>query len=503
MQTPERFKQIGFLCLALFLIPLIGWLTGHYVETRYEAQFRNLVINTEKLITAQEYETRGLSYISVCRNLTKDDGNEAKKICSFADEVHYAKDSSLLTAAIGVFLFALIVGGRIIAGTNRRRMSLVFGPLVRVVMLLLAISVLAQGALFVYSVYTLEAAAIQRVHGGLLAAVGIGALVACWVLLRYSIGLLKSEPMVLRGVLLDKSKQRGIYDLTNKIAAKLKAEPPDFIIVGLEPNFFVTASKINLIGHEGLIQGRTLFISLSLLRVFGEDELASVIGHELGHFRGEDVAYSMKFAPTYARLGKALGNLGSDSGSAADIAKLPAIVALGMCFMEFAAAERTIGRERELLADRAGAEAADGFALARALVKVSFFAPHWARLSRANVDALAEGRMFTNLSQTYAQVCHELTENLDWAAAQQELGKYVQPHPIDTHPPLQQRLENLGVTLTDISPQQLVAPERAAITLIEDAQTIEESLSNLEAQWLIAIGAVVTPKTESPEAPGS
>ncbi|MGH9932140.1 MAG: M48 family metallopeptidase, partial [Pyrinomonadaceae bacterium] len=337
MESSKRYKLIGLLALCLFVVPLLGWWTGQFAESRYESQFREMVVNEQKYMTAEAFEARGLSYITFCKAARSEkDSGDVEKFCSFADEIDYVKLASVGTAAVGVLLFALILGGRLIAGTNRERMSLVFGPLVRVVMLLLAASVLAQGALFVYSIYTLEVIAIQRVHGGMLLAIAIGALAACWVLVKSSVAFLKREPMLLRGVPLDKVQHQGFFAFVNGIASKLKAQAPDHIVVGLEPNFFVTAADVRLAGQDTLLHGRTLFVSLSLLRVFSVDELAAVIGHELGHFRGEDVAYSMKFAPTYSRLGQALASLSESTGSAADLGRLPAQVALSMCFMEFA-----------------------------------------------------------------------------------------------------------------------------------------------------------------------
>ena len=497
MEKSERLKPIGALLLCLFAIPLLGWLTGVYAERNYETQFRDIVVNKQKLVTAADYDARGLSYIGICEKArTQPADDDIKEFCSDADEIRYVKLSSYGTAAIGVLLFVLIIGGRIVGGTNRKRLSLIFGPLVRIVMLLLAISVLAQGALLIYSIYTIEVTAIQRVHGGILLLLGIGALAACWMLLKSSVMLLRSQPMLLRATALGRAQHGDFFDFVNGLASKLKAEAPDHIVVGLEPNFFVTASDVKLAGTDLVLRGRTLFVSLGLLHVFSLDELAAVVGHELGHFRGGDVAYSMKFAPIYSRLAHALGNLGQTTGSAAaDLGRLPAVVALSVCLLEFASAERSIGRERELQADKAGAEAADAHALARALVKVSLYGSQWSVLTKANIDALSEGRMFTNLAQTYAALCAETTAELDWAAVQDALGKSVQPHPVDTHPPLLQRLQNLNTALADMSPQQLAAPENPASALLPGAGPIEEELSNLEVRWLAATGAVVIPAT--------
>ena len=499
MEHSNRYKLIGLMALCLFIVPLLGWWTGQFAESRYEGQFRDLVVNENKEITGKEFDARGLSYITFCKSARAEGGNAGiEKFCSYADEIEYVKLASVATGIVGLVLFTLILAGRILAGTDRKRMSLVFGPLIRVVMLLLAVSVLAQGALFVYSIYTIEVIAIQRVHGGILLAVGLGAIAACWVLLKSSLVFLKREPMFLRAIALDKQRHQAFFAFVDEVAAKLNAQTPDNIVAGLEPNFFVTASDVRLAGQDAVLKGRTLFVSASLLHLFSKDELASVVGHELGHFRGEDVAYSMKFAPTYARLGQALAVLDQTSGSAADLGRLPAQVALSMCFMEFASAERSVGRERELLADKAGAQAATAQALARALVKLSLFAPQWGALTNAHTDELAKGRTFTNLAQTYAGVCTQVAADLNWTIARDELGKSVQSHPIDTHPPLLTRLQNLNTTLYDLDPALLGTPDVPASTLVSDADQIEEALSALEVQWLVAIRAVVLPDPPAP-----
>lgn len=494
MENTNRYKLVGLLVLCLFVAPGIGWLVGQFVESRYEAQFRDMVVNDWKSTTAEDLAARGVTYLTVCGNLRSESpGEDTDKFCAFADEIRYVKLASAGAGAVGLLLLVLIIGSRVIAGTNRRRMSLVFGPLIRAVMLLLAVSVLAQGALFVYSVYTLEAILIKRVHFGILLVVGLGVLGACAVLLKSSFALAKAEPLLLRAVRLDGTRHAGFFAFVSAIASKLGAKMPDHIVVGLEPNFFVTASDVRLARQDAILKGTTLFVSLGLLRVFKSEELAAVVGHELGHFRGDDVSYSMKFAPTYSRLGQSLAELGQSTGDLANLARLPAMVALSICLIEFAAAERSVGRDRELLADRAGAEAADGQALARALVKVALFAPQWGALTNAHTVELEKGRTFTNLAQTYAGVCTQTSADLNWAAAREELGKSVQSHPVDTHPPLLARLQNLRTTLFDISPDQLTTPEVAASTLVPEVEQIEEDLSNLEVQWLVAIRAVVLP----------
>ena len=329
----------------------------------------------------------------------------------------------------------------------------------------------------------------------ILLGIGIGALFGCYQLLKSGLGLFKLSPLRLRGSLLARSDNSKIYHQVEQLASRLGAQAPDNIVVGLEPNFFVTSSAVELIGEKsGILEGKTLFISLSLMRILGIDELIAVIGHELGHFRGLDTEYSLKFAPVYSRLSSALKAMSSNDEGASALATLPAAVVLGVCLTEFATAERTVGRERELLADRAGAEAASATALASALVKVSLYSGQWSALTQKHIDILAEGNYFENLAGTYRAACESLFDGVDWQEAQASMLRFVQPHPIDTHPPLAQRLQSLGVALVTIEPGTGKPSPEPSISLLSGTEEIEKYLTNLEIQWLVAIGAVVIPK---------
>lgn len=484
-----------FFCL--FFVPILGQLTARYMANELEGQFHDSIVLTQHFLTDEDYKQRQLSYASVCSKMEATGATaETKAICSPADEVALVDLSSWALGALGVLMLTLIYGARWFTGTNRARLSWTFGFVVRAVMLLLAVAVLGQAALFVFSIYTLESMAIQRVHGVLLGSIALTAILAFWSLLRFTFGLFKLQPMLVKAIFLSREEQPELYAFVDDIAMRLNAQPPKNIIAGIEPNFFVTTSPVSLFGQNGTLANQTLFISLAMMRLFDKREFAAVIGHELGHFRGDDTTYSMRFAPTYARLGNAWAAMSVQTGGAADLARLPALVMLDTCWTVFASAERAIGRERELLADKAGAEASDAGSLARALVKVSTHAAQWGYLTQAHIDQLAEGRTFSNLSTTFENGCRTALSAMDWSVARDALGSSTQAHPVDTHPVLSQRLESLGTSLDAITLDDISVPTESSVLLVRHPEEIEKQLSVLEAQWLVAIRAVVVPQSE-------
>ena len=406
------------------------------------------------------------------------------------DEANFVTEMVIAGYAVGVLIFVLIIGSPKIAGTDRARMSAVFGPSARLVMILLSGSVLIQACLLIYSLFTLEASTIGRVHFGFMIAVGLGALYACFALIQAAFGLFRIHPMNVRA---QSSESPALRARVNEIADDLGSERPDNIIVGLEPNFYVTSAPVNLIGVDRLLGGTTLYLSLSLMRIFGDDELNAVIGHELGHFRGSDTIYSLKFAPTYGRLTQALSTLANGAGNASDIGRIPAVAALSAYLNRFAASERSVGRERELIADQAGASVSNPKALATALLKVAIFSGNWNWLTHKHIEELAVGRTFTQLSVTFTEVS-ELTADLNWPEMRDSVAATIQSHPTDTHPSFSERLHSLGLTNEHLNAADCDRPTSPSAHLVHNADEIDVQLSSLEANWLIAIGDARLPE---------
>jgi Zn-dependent protease with chaperone function len=218
------------------------------------------------------------------------------------------------------------------------------------------------------------------------------------------------------------------------------------------------------------------------MRLFTKSEFAAVVGHELGHFRGKDLEYSVKFAPTYARLTQSLRDIEPDEGSHGALGRLPAYVTLVVALSEFASAERAIGRERELLADQAGVQASDAQNLARALVKVSLFGIAWQRATQVALKEKQDTATTPNLALLYAKACEELVPMIDWEKARAFLMADVQAHPIDTHPPLGQRLKAIGITLEQVLAETLDAPNDSSVGLLNDTSAMEETLTVIELE---------------------
>ena len=177
-------------------------------------------------------------------------------------------------------------------------------------------------------------------------------------------------------------------------------------------------------------------------------EIAGIIGHELGHFGGQDIAYNLRFAPIYAHMGSVLQVASAVKGRIA-IAFLPAQAVLGFFLQQFSYAERAIRRQREDEADAAGVLVASAPAFATALMKCAALAPLFQVVQNEVVALLGRGRMLPNVSLRFEAIArHYLTDTAASDIAQ-IAAPHRAPHPTDTHPPTLSRLQTIGVTLEE------------------------------------------------------
>jgi Zn-dependent protease with chaperone function len=224
-----------------------------------------------------------------------------------------------------------------------------------------------------------------------------------------------------------------------------------------------------------VLEGRTLFCSLPLARILETDELLAIVGHELGHFRGEDTMFSKRFYPIYRGTWASLFEL-SVAGRAAflGVSLWPAIAVFSFFLERFALAENAHSRERELLADAAGASVTSASCMGTALVKLHAFAAIWSGVRDAAVSTMRNGRMFVNTSDIFAMAVasHAKPSSFEGIADRHT------SHPTDSHPTLAVRLAALGVTVDEVAEAAMrIAPAAPASALVDDYNRYERMLS--------------------------
>lgn len=427
----------------------------------------------------------------LCATPEADTDGELFVFCAEMSGLEYMMLGSVVAGLFGFGIPLFFLLASIFAGNDRGRLAAIFPVTVHATLIFVTISAALQGAVLTFGLFVAETYYLDRFHIYLIGAVGLGSMGVVYKLFMEALTFGAKYESGIHAVMIGEDAAPGLHTFVKGLAEKLGAVVPGNIIVGLEPTFFVTSAEIKIPDRPRPLEGETLYVSLPLSRLMTVSEFAAVVGHELGHFRGEDTAYSLKFAPVYAGLGQALMATTHESGEGiSGLAKLPAKAMLSFMMDIFARNERTIGRERELLADQAGAEAASAQALVTSLIKVSLYARIWDFIQAENVARLNKGRTTRNLSSLLESrarfdIEHKKMDEIIDAVAETSIS-----HPTDTHPTVSERMESLGVERSQIDKSQILVPESSAILLFRNALALEEKLTVMEHKLMAAAGFV-------------
>lgn len=420
------------------------------------------------------------------------------QFCEEVDNLALMRDASYAVGAgvIALPIFYWICSA--VIGSSRAALAWFFPHIVRLSLLALAGIVLVQGGILVSAVMIGESYIAGQVHVGLLFFVGLGALVACGTLLSQALILGRKQESVVDGRVLKRETHPKIFKIVEEVAKKLNAHPPNNIVAGLEPTFFATSARVRVPGEAKALKGETLFVSLPLSRVLSVEEFVAVLGHELGHFRGKDTAYSLKFAPVYAGLSSALHSIGSraengEAGGAMTIPALPAISLLSFMLEVFARNESKISRVREFAADKTATEVAPPQALAAALMKIALLAPLWPSLVRMSGERINKGAVFQNLSVAFGDYAQF---DLDPNKVQGLLGEILETritHPTDSHPPIGERVRALGLNTDNVNVNGLLTTRQPASVIFDELDELEKGLSMSLHKAMVSAGVCALP----------
>lgn len=478
-----------WLLFLLLALPAIGYGVAAGVQSHFGSELRAAVHKQYPNVSAERLNKLTISL--ACQR----DRTDLPEICSTNDGLVLMKRGALGVIAAGILLLLLIKLVGLLTRGNRTLLVLAFVPGLYLTTLALVGIIIVHAAIAIGIIYYLTAVFLGIIPTGILFAIGLGAAVGIWAMARATLSVVQKSQTYVVGSELSREEAPLLWSRVEELANSIGALHPHHIIVGLDPNFFVTEAKVACL--SGNVSGRTLYCSLALCRILSKSEMSAVVGHELGHYKGKDTKFSKRFYPVYRGTTEAIASLHAAGGEGIHaLALIPAIAVLGYFLESFSVAEHRLGRERELAADKIGAGVTDVATMATALVKVHAFTAYWASLQEAAADALKRGNMFINASKIYAETC---AQNAG-ASVLQGIAERHTSHPTDTHPSLGERLKNLRTSLQEVSPAALdIPPADCAVEYVADYEAKEEEISE-SYQLLLAQSLGISLGTEPVEA---
>jgi Zn-dependent protease with chaperone function len=388
-----------------------------------------------------------LDFAEVCREPPAGledlhDNLERAGVCAQFDRLHWGFLASLVVVGthLGVIAATLVLSRR--ARVSPAALIAAYRRGWRLTMASAFVQTFLLVPLLGYGSYELTTLAMDRYFPQLILLMVVGGVVGLWrcvsILLR-RVPLEFTEPLARE---VTPAEAPELWRAVRGAAERMRTAPPDHIVVGLQLNFYVTELAVK--HGTGTVTGRTLFLSQPLMKQLAPDEVLAIVGHELGHFIGDDTRITREFYPLRQKAQATMLTLAQAGWSGWTSAQV--LNFFGWCF---GSVEQGMSRQRELLADRHAAQLTSPAAAARALVRLHVF------LEAFKLAVAGDGpgaRPADPFSVPLAPLVRDRL--VPKAEFWTQLFEQKAPHPLDSHPALIDRLAALG---TPIGPAEAIA----------------------------------------------
>ncbi|GKS83797.1 M48 family metallopeptidase [Acidovorax sp. SUPP1855] len=463
--------------LSLFAVPLVTLFFANHVQRDLDARF---LVAIESRIDAatdlspanrqeQKDYYRAHPPSTICTDRTPDAQEYREAMCppySNNWQFFVARTVALWTLVAGALVLVAALALGALAFVNRRLQHASFVAGWRLMTAASALEVVVQGAMVAWLSFWVTAYFWHRYSPKLIMAVAIGVAVA--VVLAV-VGIFKrvNRHSEVEGELVQEADAPLLWQRIRHMAARLQTAPPQHIVAGIDANFFVTEAPIHVAGQ--VLTGRTLFVSIPLLRLLDQSEADAVFAHELAHLGGGDTESSARLGPKLVQYDQ-YHHAMRTSGLTAVVSPL-----LGLYRLIFEWALARDSRAREFQADRIAAQLVSPQAIGQSLVKIAAYARYRHKIESDLFDKEEQLAGDLGIAHFISSVLPPYAQSAEFRTAMQTANV---PHPFDTHPLMPERIRNVGWVLPESDYGAIVVrpPERTWAQDILTADAIEQRL---------------------------
>ena len=428
---------------ALFALPLATWLFVRYAEPQRDSDQLAAIeraIDQDAQLSAQQRDEQKAFFranppSSTCDNNAPRMARYRAAVCASYSELwqfHLAREVSFwtLVAAATVLLVVVALGAVAFANRASQYVSFLLGW--KLLTVASAAKVVVQGAMLVWLSFWLTAFFLQMYAVKLI----VLAAVAAGLAVFYAVVCIFKRPPQATGIggeAIRADDAPAMWAHIRELAANIGAAPPDHLVAGIDTNFFVTEAPLAVGGR--LLEGRSLFVSLPLLRVLDRTEADAVLAHELAHFRGGDTASSAALGPKLVQYDHYCRMM-----YAAKVT-ISVFYVMSMYRVIFEFALQRDSRGREFLADSAAAAAVSAAGIVRSLIKIAAYARYRGEIERELFDQQLRHAGSLGIAQRVAAGLAPYATSAQFVDAMKTASI---PHPFDSHPALTERMANVG-----------------------------------------------------------
>lgn len=432
-------KTFVWPALLIFLVPVLACLFFLHAQGRYDARLREAILTNVRADRSLSQEERNKAIAFFTQVPASELVKNEQASGMFTDRIRF--DLATFRWAIRLSALSVVCGVAVILFAGACVLLSLRSQLVQyltlsagwhVLRIYGAVQVVIQGALLVAMSFWVTALWFELYSIKLILVVVVLAVAAVGLVVR---GIFRrpDTKFNVEGTVLAPEIAAPLWHRLRSLGSRIGTDPPDQIVAGIDDNFFVTEHPV-IVGGDTL-GGRTLYVSLSLLKQLNEGEAEAVFAHEMAHFSGQDTVYSKKISPLLVRYGNYLDALREGGVT------LP-IFHFMLCFRAmFELSLRRLGRQREYRADGIAVEATSREAFTGAMLRIGAYSKYRGQVQQELFDeerALENADIRERVEGGFPAFAVSL-------AASPDVGADEIPHPFDSHPPLCQRLNALGV----------------------------------------------------------
>ncbi|MCU5771285.1 M48 family metalloprotease [Erwiniaceae bacterium BAC15a-03b] len=466
-------KVFLLVLLTLFLIPFITLVFSEYGKSQLDKQYTEILINDAR---QQNSDVAGLTAFlqlnppsSVCGAVDRKLSEYHNAVCATGSELEqfFLIDKLAIgTLIAGAAILLLVMLFSALAFTRRKGQywSLM---LVRPFLVLASLMMVAvQGVMLVWLSYWITAFFTQTYYPKVVFITGLMALAGIYYVIR---GIFKRLPTrdEVEGEVVRRAAAPELWARIDALAAQVGTTPPDHIIAGIDTNFYVTEGPLRV--KQQSLGGRKLYVSIPLLRQLTLGQADGVMVHELTHLYEGDTSSGALLGPKLQRFDNWTHMMGEN---------FPTLVVYYLaCLyrMLFELASQRDSREREFIADRNAARLITPAAIIESLIKISAYASYRGEVERSLFGNKKQYQQELGISKAIAAGLPEHVNSTHFISIMREQNI---PHPYDSHPPLSERMRNVGYTLEEDSYAAIAAalPTQSWVDLMPVATEIEQQL---------------------------
>lgn len=466
-------KVFLWLLVTLFFIPTITLVFAEYGTRQLDKEYSEIFIDDAR---GQNQDVNKLTAFlhqnppsSVCGAVPDDLRDYQGAVCAEKSELwqFWMIDKvAFWTLMGGIAILLMIVLFSAMAFKNRQGQLQSLTLARPFLMLASALEVVVQGGMLVWLSFWGTAFFTQTYYPKLVMAMGLLVLAAMYYMIR---GIFKKLPREegVEGEVVTREAAPELWARIDALASQVGTTPPDHIIAGIDTNFYVTEAPLSI--NEQALDGRKLYVSIPLLRQLTTAQADGVMVHELTHLHEGDTASGALLGPKLHRFDQYIHLMRKD------ISTVMVYYPLCLYRMLFELAWQRNSREREFVADRSAANLITPSAIVESLIKISAYASYRSEVEQMLFDNKTLHGNELGISKAIALGLPQHVNSPDFIGMMREQNV---PHPFDSHPPLADRMRNVGYTVDEMGYAAIAAetPTESWVDLMPVATEIEQHL---------------------------